>query len=132
MKVIKFSNVILQNESGEVLVLRRTKDHASRGLMPDLPGGTVEANESFKQTAIRETQEETGIILKPADLTLVYENTVQDPQRPVSGKIFMAVNQKKALNISLSWEHDQYYWIMPRGLRGFSDFHQKALNSIFQ
>ncbi|MBS3750581.1 MAG: NUDIX domain-containing protein [Anaerolineales bacterium] len=37
-----------------------------------LPGGTLEPNESFGQTAIRETFEETGIEIKIIDLVGVY------------------------------------------------------------
>ena len=131
MQVIKFANVILQNESGEILVLRRTKDHPNRGLMPDLPGGTLEDGETYKQAAVRETFEETGINVGEKMLKLVFEKKVSSPNRPVSGKIYMVSVEKNQIDIILSWEHDQYRWSRPSNLIGFSYFHQEAFNYIF-
>lgn len=62
--------IVLYNESGQVLCVSRKDDHTSFGL----PGGKMEdIDMNFPQlTACRETFEETGIIVKPSDLQLVY------------------------------------------------------------
>ena len=118
MDYIRFSNVVLQNDSGHVLVLRRSKSHPKRGLQPDLPGGTLEAGESFLQAALRELYEETRIVLTPNQLMLAYEKTVD-------------ACKASATNVQLSWEHDQYVWLLPEKLCDFSAFHQAALDAVF-
>ena len=57
--------------------LRRSK-HASGTW--SFPGGHMEGGESFEQCAIRETEEETGIILSAARLWTV-ENTVYQTEQ---------------------------------------------------
>jgi len=131
MDYIRFSNVVLQNESGHVLVLRRSESHPKRGLQPDLPGDTLEAGESFLQAALRELYEETRIILTPNQLILAYEKKVDDPQRPLMGKVYTASCKASVTDVQLSWEHDQYVWLPPEKLYDFSTFHQAALDAIF-
>ena len=131
MDYIRYSNVVLQNDSGHVLVLRRSKSHPKRGLQPDLPGGTLEAGESFLQAALRELYEETRIVLTPNQLMLAYEKTVDDPQRPLMGRVYTAACKASATNVQLSWEHDQYVWLLPEKLCDFSAFHQAALDAVF-
>jgi len=58
---------IIQNEAGQVLWARRT----DRDLW-NLPGGRSEAMEPPWATAVRETQEETGLQVELNDLTGVY------------------------------------------------------------
>ncbi|ROQ70241.1 ADP-ribose pyrophosphatase YjhB (NUDIX family) [Streptomyces sp. 840.1] len=55
---------ILVSEQGLLLGRHR------RGTL-ELPGGTVEAGESFEQTAVRELSEETGLIARPGDVRLL-------------------------------------------------------------
>ncbi|MFE1987894.1 bifunctional class I SAM-dependent methyltransferase/NUDIX hydrolase [Streptomyces mirabilis] len=55
---------ILLSEQGLLLGRHR------RGTL-ELPGGTVEAGESFEATVVRELREETGLIARPADVRLL-------------------------------------------------------------
>lgn len=61
---------VIYNEHNEVLCVSRKTDHADFGL----PGGKMEQEdmEDPRFAACRETHEETGIVLLPSDLTLVY------------------------------------------------------------
>jgi 8-oxo-dGTP pyrophosphatase MutT (NUDIX family) len=61
------AHVVVLNESGQVLCVSRKEDHNDFGL----PGGKIEkSDESNKAAAIRETLEETGIVVTKA--TLIY------------------------------------------------------------
>jgi 8-oxo-dGTP diphosphatase len=54
---------------GKILLLRQTKPNGGNYT---LVGGTVESNEYARQSLIRESYEEAGIILKEKDLKLVH------------------------------------------------------------
>jgi 8-oxo-dGTP pyrophosphatase MutT (NUDIX family) len=59
------AHVVVLNNNGQVLCVSRKDDHNDFGL----PGGKIEKKDiSNKAAAIRETLEETGIIVKEAKL----------------------------------------------------------------
>jgi 8-oxo-dGTP diphosphatase len=65
--------IALRNKNQEILLLRR----ANTGYMDgryDLPAGHVERNETLLQAAVRELQEETGIVVQEASLRLWHIN----------------------------------------------------------
>lgn len=93
------------NNKNEVLLLQRSEKSSRPGGW-DLPGGSVDANESPEQATIRETFEETGIEITaaktvasgliPAEDPIVilgFGATVEDPE------------------VTLSWEHQSYEWV---------------------
>lgn len=55
------------NADGQILLQRRSDDDTWC-----LPGGYTDANESPEETAIRETREETGLLVEPIELVSVY------------------------------------------------------------
>lgn len=63
-RVITVSAVVLRNESGALLIVRKVG--SSRFM---LPGGKPEPGEAPRETAIRECAEETGVRLPAEDLT---------------------------------------------------------------
>ena len=68
-------NVVVTNEVGDVLLIRRT-DNGSWAL----PGGAVDLGESVAQAAVRETREETGI-----DCTITGVVRIYSVAGPASG-----------------------------------------------
>lgn len=64
MALIRVSAVVLHNETGQILTVRK---RGTGKFM--LPGGKPEAGESPAQTAVREVAEEVGAHLAPGDLT---------------------------------------------------------------
>ncbi|NMO50930.1 NUDIX domain-containing protein [Actinoplanes sp. TBRC 11911] len=54
--LVPSANVIVTNEDGEILLIRRS-DNGNWAL----PGGAMDIGESLPETAVRETAEETGI-----------------------------------------------------------------------
>lgn len=48
-----------------------------------IPGGVLEVGEMVREAAIRETREETGLIVEPGELLGVYDRILRDPEKRV-------------------------------------------------
>ncbi|MGI5285147.1 NUDIX hydrolase [Nonomuraea polychroma] len=62
-------NVVVTNDAGEVLMIRRT-DNGNWAV----PGGAIDLGESIPQAAVRETLEETGITCEITGLVGTYSD----------------------------------------------------------
>src|SRR5262249_28631780 len=67
--VVPSANVIVVNDQGEILLIRRTDNENWA-----VPGGGMDLGESIIDTAIRETEEETGITCEITGLVGIYTN----------------------------------------------------------
>ena len=67
--LVPSANVIVANDNGEILMIRRT-DNGNWAV----PGGGMDLGESITETAIRETREETGITCEITGLVGIYTN----------------------------------------------------------
>ena len=67
--VVPSANVIVVNDQGEILMIRRT-DNGNWAV----PGGGMDLGESITDTAVRETLEETGIDCEITGLVGIYTN----------------------------------------------------------
>ena len=65
--IIGTKTVLVNKETGKILVLTRSKD-GTRPLGYDFPGGGIEPDEVPEKAALREIQEETGIVVEKAQL----------------------------------------------------------------
>ncbi len=65
--LVPSANVIVVNDRGEVLMIRRT-DNGNWAV----PGGAMDLGESIAEAAIRETEEETGIVCEITGLIGIY------------------------------------------------------------
>jgi len=63
------ANVIVVNDRGELLMIRRTDNDNWA-----VPGGAMDLGESIAETAVRETKEETGITCEITGLVGIYTN----------------------------------------------------------
>jgi ADP-ribose pyrophosphatase YjhB (NUDIX family) len=63
------ANVIVTRDNGDILLIRRT-DNGNYAL----PGGALDLGESISDTAVRETEEETGIRCEVTGLVGIYTN----------------------------------------------------------
>ena len=59
---IPCNGLILENEKGEIVLIRRKYD-PGKGML-DVPGGFVDIDENFDQSLVREIKEELGFELK--------------------------------------------------------------------
>jgi ADP-ribose pyrophosphatase YjhB (NUDIX family) len=67
--VVPSANVIVVNDDGQILLIRRT-DNGNHAL----PGGGMDLGESITQAAVREVREETGIEVEITGLVGIYTN----------------------------------------------------------
>jgi ADP-ribose pyrophosphatase YjhB (NUDIX family) len=65
--MVPSTNVIIENEAGELLMIRRS-DNGNWAV----PGGAIDLGESLAQAAMRETKEESGIDCEVIDVVGIY------------------------------------------------------------
>ncbi len=102
--------VIVLNNEGKLLGLRRSAGDSHRPLSWDLPGGEIEEGENLQESAQREVREETGV-----DIT-AQKFVHADARINTSGEYWVVLFVvAKALpgDVRLSDEHDQYRWFTP-------------------
>jgi 8-oxo-dGTP pyrophosphatase MutT (NUDIX family) len=112
MKIPTIAKVIVCNDAGEILLLRRSQSDNRRPGQWDLPGGNVERGEDIRAAVIREAAEEAGITL--ADPIVVYGfSEPLDPPNPdiLPTWIFFAEKVSGRPDVTLSFEHDDYTWM---------------------
>lgn len=106
--------VFLQDHEGRLLVLKRSAGSKNNAGKWDLPGGKVDAGESFQDALIREVREETG-------LEIGLNHVVGASERELASRkiayLFMEATLKSGV-LTLSDEHADFRWVNPRDLLG--------------
>jgi 8-oxo-dGTP diphosphatase len=105
--------VLVVNDSGEILCLRRHPDDEDRPGQWDFPGGCLDPGEDVTQTVMREAQEEAGLTLKHP--TLIYGKSDTRPWG-VGAWVFFLERVTGHPVIKLSPEHTEYQWLTPQAL----------------
>jgi 8-oxo-dGTP diphosphatase len=105
------SKALIVDAQNDMLVLRRSKTHPSMAGLLDLPGGLLEENEGPAEAIARETLEETGLNILPADFQLIYAGTHAHDGKNRIRLLFIARLQGKRPEVKISWEHDQVSWL---------------------
>ncbi|WP_132115185.1 NUDIX hydrolase [Actinocrispum wychmicini] len=114
-------SVVIQNKTGELLLIRRTDNN-----LYSIPGGGQEVGESLAQTAVREVREETGITVRVVGVIGVYS----DPKHVIAytdGEVkqeFSICFRAEPISGTLqtSSESSEVQWISLKDLRGL-DMH---------
>lgn len=112
------AKVFIRDDSGSVLLLRRSSTHPRYALQWDIPGGFVEEAEPYELTLQREVQEETGLALLPDSVRLLYAKTNFYERRGTTGEPETVVRLYYGGRVhgvrpgaTISWEHDQATWV---------------------
>lgn len=110
MSVKHGAKLVLLDADDNALVLRRSDTHPHIPLTSDLPGGEIEPDETPIVAVIRETFEETGIMLTESDVKQVSKRQFAAFGREYDLYLFVArvSNRPKVI---ISWEHDRYGWV---------------------
>ncbi len=104
------TRVILVNNHGEILVMRRSETAPRHPLHWDIPGGRLEQGEDPMFGAIRELREETGVDLN--QLSFLSEITAPSDLGDVwNTKCYFG--HVGDASVMLSYEHDDMKWIRP-------------------
>ena len=106
------AKVVVRDESGRCLLLKRSLSSKGNPGKWDLPGGKVDPGESFEQGLLREVAEETG-------LTISIQHAVgaAESESPTKKVVYLILEGRlESGQVRLSSEHDEYAWVNRRQL----------------
>lgn len=106
------AKAIIYDANGDILILRRSGTHPDYAYQSDLPGGVIDADEDIVLGLIREIEEETGLTVDPASLSVAFDHeiVVGDYIR----HLYTVKLDSAKPTVAISWEHDQYEWLPPQ------------------
>jgi len=113
----RVAKALIYDPDGYALVLRRSGTHPHYAYEPDLPGGIIEQGESYASGLVREINEEAGISVDEAALTLARTNHGFDTRQ------LFEVHLPERPTVTISWEHDQFEWVAPDQLNAAMNSH---------
>ena len=90
---------------GRVLLLRRSQEIHRPGLW-NFPGGRAEPGESAQETAVREAEEESGLVATDPVFLAVLDG-------PSGDYVVFITVLPGAVDPTLNWESDAYVWADP-------------------
>lgn len=118
--------VLLVDENGKVLILKRSTDSKTNPGKWELPGGKVNQDESFDHALLREVYEETGLKIELGHVVGASEQNlhiIRAVHIIMSGKIVEG-------ELTLSSEHEGYAWVLMETLGDYelADWLEDYLN----
>lgn len=88
------------------LILFRSKTHPLWAHHHDLPGGTLENDEQFIDTLVREIEEETSLVLPKESFNEASEESIDDNNKYIL--CTSRIDEIPVSEIKLSWEHSHF------------------------
>jgi len=118
--------VLLTDQDGKILILKRSTDSKTNPGKWELPGGKVNQDESFDHALIREVYEETNLKIALEHVVGASEQNlhiIRAVHIIMSGKIIEG-------NLKLSNEHEGYAWVLMETLPDYelADWLQDYVN----
>jgi len=101
------AKVLVRDEHGRVLLLKRSANSKNNRGKWDLPGGKVDTGESFDEALLREVAEETGLTVSLVGVAGAAESDL--PDRKVV-YLLMEGNLTSG-EVRLSDEHNEFAWV---------------------
>ena len=120
-------NIVITNNKGKVLILKRSLAEKYCPNFWDLPGGKVENGETLQEAAVRETKEECGLNMKIGK-NYFYVYCCKDKQLNIYGFKTKLVDG----NVLLSEEHTDFRWVNKEIILSgdYPDWIKKEFNAI--
>lgn len=117
--LVPSASTVVIDEGGRILLIHRTDND-----LWSVPGGAMEFGESIKQTAVRETLEETGIEIEIVGLVGIYTNPARRIEYTSNGEVrqeFSVVFLGRPIGgePATSAESSEVHWIKPDELDQF-------------
>jgi len=101
------AKVVVCDESGRCLLLKRSLSSKGNPGKWDLPGGKVDPGESFDQGLLREVTEETGLTI-----SIQRVGGVAESESPTNKVVYLILEGRlESGQVQLSSEHDEYVWV---------------------
>lgn len=100
--------IIILNDEGKILSVRRSATCPTKPFGWDLPGGLVDEGEDIREAILREVKEEVGIAVGAPELLDVFNYTTEQ------GKYLLCIGytaRALSFDVILSYEHDQFGWL---------------------
>jgi 8-oxo-dGTP diphosphatase len=118
--------VLLTDQDGKILILKRSTESKTNPGKWELPGGKVDQNESFDHALIREVYEETNLKIALEHVVGASEQNlhiIRAVHIIMSGKIIEG-------ELTLSSEHEGYAWVLMETLPDYdlADWLQDYVN----
>lgn len=105
------SGVILLNKFNHVLILKPSGT-INKDAPWSIPKGQIDENEEPIDAAVRELEEEAGIIVEPENLTFLGESKYKSGKKKIYA--FLAQDdQAKDMEPTLNWENSDFAWVSP-------------------
>jgi len=106
------AKVVVRDGEGRVLLLRRSMNSKNNPGRWDLPGGKVDAGETFDVALLREIEEETALHVSLTRVAGAAESQVA----AVTVAYLIMEGALESGDVRLSDEHDRFAWVEPAEL----------------
>jgi len=112
-KPLKLSvKIVVRDEAGRCLLLRRSLSSKGNPGKWDFPGGKIDPGESFDEALLREVAEETGLTISILGVAGTAES-----EAPAARVVYLILEGRvESGEVRLSEEHDDHAWVDPRYL----------------
>jgi 8-oxo-dGTP diphosphatase len=113
--MIEVAKSIIQKEN-KCLLLKRSSSSKFFPELWDFPGGKINPGEEVKEAVIRETEEETSLIIVPSKKVGDYHYTEHDT--PIHFQIFSIISFNG--EVKLSEDHSDFKWVSEQNLNKYN------------
>ncbi len=127
------SDVLITNQKGEILLLKRSSNTRFSPNLWDFPGGRLDEGETPRECAIREEKEETGLGIEVDDKPIYlyfYPNNCECCAELVVHVFRAKFTGKKT--VRLSKEHTEFRWFSKKEIEELGEKATPCVKAVFE